>query len=385
MPDYGYPPYHENSAKGTVRLTALQRVAQALAGAGQGIAAVRPGYGPLVSGLAGFGQGYTAASASKQAAQEYAMKQQQAQEERDAREVDKAYKMALTKRAEKPEPPEKPQKIDPWNLPEDEKARYYENLRQESAAKARATDEFSNPPWYLDPKYRDTPAAKEAAAAASAKATTDPAAVGSLADAMHSMGYAALQGLGMGAAGLRESVVAEHARRYPNDDLAQISADYRSMSGALNTMQRGVSGSEGFAETARSAMGVLDDTISNLPDSGIVPLNFLLRTAGRAMGNEDITAFDNARQVVNTELGRILGQGFLSNGTQLTDSMRHEIREGMSPNATRGQLRAAMRVLRTDLGFKIQAGQGQITKIRGQIGRGGAPADSSDPFKGLYK
>jgi hypothetical protein len=326
-----------------------------LAGAGQGIQSVRPGVGPFGNALTGFSRGFILSNASRRAAEDYALKQQQAEEASRSRALDDKLTEARIEAMAKEKAPE-PRKT-PTNIL-DMTQQEFDLYRTRSGQLSQTTRPPKEPP--------------------------EADAVSSLADAMHSMGYAALQGLGMGAAGLREAVVAEHARKYPNDDLAQISSNYRSLSGAQANLQRGVSASEGFAATAQNAMGLLDSTISSLPDTGIVPFNFVLRNIGRATGNEDITAFDNARQVVNTELGRILGQGFMSNGTQLTDSMRHEIREGMNPSATRGQLRAALRILRTDLGFKIQAGQGEIGKIRGQIGRG-SPADSTDPFTGLYK
>lgn len=130
LDSYGYPPYAEASAKGQARMTALSRIAQLLAGAGQGIAGVRPGVGPLGSLATGFSRSYILSSAAHRAADEYAMKQQQAEEASRSRAIQDRLNEAYATRAERPEKPEPPPK-DPR-------------------------------PWYLQPDYRDTPEAQAA-------------------------------------------------------------------------------------------------------------------------------------------------------------------------------------------------------------------------------
>jgi hypothetical protein len=109
--NYGSAPYAEAANQGRARMSTLQRIAMLLAGAGQGIQSVQSGHGPLAAGLTGFSRSYIMGNASKRAAEEYAMKQQQAEEARKSREILDAERLARTKRLEKPEPGPKP--VDP--------------------------------------------------------------------------------------------------------------------------------------------------------------------------------------------------------------------------------------------------------------------------------
>jgi hypothetical protein len=129
MADYGYAPYQEASNKGQARMSVLQRIAGALAGAGQGIQASEPGAG-AGNLFTGFSRSYILSNASKRAAEDYAMKQQQAEEASRSRAIQDRLNEAYATRAERPEKPEPPPK-DPR-------------------------------PWYLQPDYRDTPEAQAA-------------------------------------------------------------------------------------------------------------------------------------------------------------------------------------------------------------------------------
>lgn len=110
QPDYAAP-YAEAANQGRARMSTLQRIALALAGAGQGIQSLRPGVGPLGSALTGFSRGYILSNAAERAAQDYALKQQEAEDRKRSREIDDAYttarREALAK--EKPEKPTDPE------------------------------------------------------------------------------------------------------------------------------------------------------------------------------------------------------------------------------------------------------------------------------------
>lgn len=124
---YGSPPYHESALKAALRL--LGQNAQF---AFQGLGAVRPG--------SNFGDAFLqSSSAASRAAQEYALKQQQAAQQR---EHDRIWESQV-EASKKPPPPPKPQKVDPWNMAPDEYQRYLNH--QSDLAKAKAAGKPAKP------------------------------------------------------------------------------------------------------------------------------------------------------------------------------------------------------------------------------------------------
>jgi hypothetical protein len=107
----------------------------ALAGAGQGIQSLRPGVGPLGSALTGFSRGFILSNASKRAAEDYALKQQEAEAEREFREYRKQDIISqIEARAKEKTPP-----VMDWQRPPEEQAAIidFETRRAKSLAEAK--------------------------------------------------------------------------------------------------------------------------------------------------------------------------------------------------------------------------------------------------------
>lgn len=102
---YGSPPYHETAFKAALRLLA-SNIGPALSG----LSAVRPGSNFGEAFLSSLGGSSRAVSAAHQAAQAYAMKQQEMDLRQQEAAQKAAYMKALTDNAAKPPKPEKPTK-----------------------------------------------------------------------------------------------------------------------------------------------------------------------------------------------------------------------------------------------------------------------------------
>jgi hypothetical protein len=133
-----YAPYEEAANYGRARRSTLQRIALALAGAGQGIQSVQQGYGPLGSALTGFSRGYILSNASKRAAEEYAMKQQKADEDREFRELQKLdLQGEIEARNKRMSTPEKPRVLEDWERTPEEQAKIIDYQKRLKAATAK--------------------------------------------------------------------------------------------------------------------------------------------------------------------------------------------------------------------------------------------------------
>lgn len=124
---YGYAPYEEAAAKGTARVSLMQRLGQIFAGAGQGIAASQNAQNPFEAGALGFAGGFGQANAARQAAEAYAMKKIEAQQAQEMRDYQKQNILSEIKAREKPPAPPKPDR------------------------------QFGPRPWYEDPALANDP------------------------------------------------------------------------------------------------------------------------------------------------------------------------------------------------------------------------------------
>lgn len=136
--NYGSAPYAEAANQGRARMSTLQRIAMLLAGAGQGIQSVQAGYGPLAAGLTGFSRSYAIGNASKRAAEEYAMKQQEAEERRRSRALDDEYQRAQIERSKRPEPAPPPPKT-PTNVLDMDEDQFGLYMKRQAMLKAATT------------------------------------------------------------------------------------------------------------------------------------------------------------------------------------------------------------------------------------------------------
>lgn len=128
--NYGSAPYEQAAQQARFRLGLRDRLLAGLAGLGS----VQPGMNFGQSFLAAAGGSARATWAAKQAAMNYAQRQYDQETARQNAETQRMLAEANAKA--KPEKPEKPPKLEPWQLPPDEYAKY---LKYEAdVAKAKA-------------------------------------------------------------------------------------------------------------------------------------------------------------------------------------------------------------------------------------------------------
>lgn len=177
---------------------------------------------------------------------------------------------------------------------------------------------------------------------------------------------------GMGKAGSaqRAKVYNRAAERHPGESVATNQASFRANSAALGKMETGLANTEAYISSIDKNLAVLEQTINSVPETNTRLGNRFMRALASHTGSQEMAQFNTALQVVIPELAQINSQGFLSNGSRLTDSARHDIGSVLHGDYTRKQLRSALAILRQDSQNKLTSGRAQVEKIRGRIGSG---------------
>ena len=88
----------------------MSLIAQALAGAGQGLASAPANASPFESLAMGFAGSYGAANAARQAAEQYAQRKLEAEQAQEERQLRQGLIEAQTERLKRPEPPKEPKR-----------------------------------------------------------------------------------------------------------------------------------------------------------------------------------------------------------------------------------------------------------------------------------
>ncbi len=181
--------------------------------------------------------------------------------------------------------------------------------------------------------------------------------------------------MGMGRAGatVRQAIINRAAELHPDANIAENKAAYGADTGSLKKLQQQTDAVSAFESTASANAKILDDVLKRTPDIGVKFLNKPLRAIEGQLGSEDVAAFNTIRQSVQNEYARIISNPNLS-GT-MSDSARKEAETLLSTDATVGQIRAALKVLKTEAANRHTSYQDQIDSIRRRMGgQGGVPA-----------
>lgn len=337
---YNTAPYAESAAKSQIWM----RIARALAGAGQGIAAARPGYG-AGNAFLGFGQSFGASQAAKQAAEQYAQKQQDAQMERDLNEYKKRDIISQIDARAK-EKPEKPTAWAPQTM--------QEALDFEKAKAGIKTDQT----------------------AASQGAGLDDRTLNGLARAIHEQGLDALGKLGFGnkSAAMRQQALTRWSALYPDDDLATIGAGFKADQSSAVKLQTQSDAVSAFKNTVAANRNILNELKGTIPESGIRFVNAPWRTLASQFGSRSMAKYDAALKSIQTEYSRIVNNPNLT-GT-LTDTAQREVQALAKGDLTWGQLTDALDVLERESSNRKMYFQQQINSIKGRIGGAQTPPAS---------
>lgn len=184
--------------------------------------------------------------------------------------------------------------------------------------------------------------------------------------------------MGMGKAGatVRQAIINRAAELNPDANIAQNKASYGADTGSLKKLQAQTDAVSAFESTAAANSKILDDVLKRTPDIGAKFLNKPLRAIEGQLGSEDVAAFNTIRQSVQNEYARIISNPNLS-GT-MSDSARKEAETLLSPDATVGQIRAALKILKAEAANRHKSYQDQIGTIKGRMS--GKKTDA-DPLK----
>jgi hypothetical protein len=173
--------------------------------------------------------------------------------------------------------------------------------------------------------------------------------------------------LGMGAAGMRKSIIDRAAQLYPRTDLASNKADYEANKTALNALQKMRDSVGSFEQTASKNLTLFIDTAKGIVDSGSPLINTPLRAINRKLlGSEKLAAFDAARRVAINEVAKVTSNPTLAG--QLSDEARREVESFHPENATLKQIYAVSKILKRDMANRITSLDDQIAAIKKRIG-----------------
>lgn len=178
--------------------------------------------------------------------------------------------------------------------------------------------------------------------------------------------------MGMGAAGAasKREIMNRSSERHPGGSLAANSAEYKANQASLGKLQTNFDQVTAFENTAKRNLSLLEDTAAKIPDLGSRYANIPIRMINDKMiGTENMAAFNVARTVALTEVGKLLSSANASG--VLSDSARQEAESLVGKDATFGSIKKAIGVIRKDMQNRHESYQEQIADIKGRL-KGGA-------------
>jgi hypothetical protein len=214
---------------------------------------------------------------------------------------------------------------------------------------------------------------------ADAPISLTPQGLDAAADVYAMTGQLPPMGMGKNGAAVRAAVINRAAERHPDLNIVANKAETAANTASLGQLQKNYDAVEAFAKTAAANRQAFDQIKAQVPDTGTRLLNQPWRAIARSTGNTTIAQFDVIRQSLQNEYARLVSQPSLAG--QLSDSARHEIESGLSPNATIAQLDAALTAFGREAENRRQSFKSQITDVRGRLGgRSSSTPATNDPL-----
>jgi hypothetical protein len=173
-------------------------------------------------------------------------------------------------------------------------------------------------------------------------------------------------GMGKQGVAMRQAIMNRGAQLAPEANLADNKAGFGADAASVKKLQQQTDAVAAFERTASKNAALLDEILKKTPDSGVTLLNKPLRSISTVLGSEDMARFNTLRQSVQNEYARIISNPGLSG--VMSDSARKEAETLLSPDATVGQIRAAISTLRAEAANRHASYQGQIAEIHKRIG-----------------
>lgn len=160
-----------------------------------------------------------------------------------------------------------------------------------------------------------------------------------------------------------------------NHDLAGNRASYDANKRALSQMTTQRTAAKTFLDTADKNSKILEDTLKKIPDSDSTDLNTFTRHLATRLGSNEVAAFNTMLPSVRAEYARVIQQPTLTG--VLSDTARKEVGETLPMNATVGQLKTALKLLRAEGKNRVDSFDENMKTLQGAIKSTGA-ADKPD-------
>lgn len=190
-----------------------------------------------------------------------------------------------------------------------------------------------------------------------------------LADAYRSTGV--MPQIGMRNAYAQRQIINAASAKGPLD-IASQGAAFKANQASLVGLQKTTDAMSAFENTANKNIDLLLSQAPKVVDSGSPWINQPMRLVNsRLLGNDQLPAFNAARQVAINEIAKVTSNPGLSGA--LTESARHEVESFIPADATYKQTVHVAQVLRQDMANRHQAYNTQISDIKARIGQTGNP------------
>lgn len=196
-------------------------------------------------------------------------------------------------------------------------------------------------------------------------------------------------GMGNAAVAARKAVMnraAELSGSDPKFDLASNQAAFRANQGALAGLVKQREPLVAFENTAKKNLDMFLQQARGVPDTNAPWMNKPLREVDtKALGNDELPAYNAARQVALNELAKINSNPGLTG--QLTDTARKEFEAFLPADATYNQIVKVAGVLTRDTENRRDELDQQIADLTGRISKGAQglrslPQSSTTPAPG---
>ena len=147
-------------------------------------------------------------------------------------------------------------------------------------------------------------------------------------------------------------------------DLSANRVDFHAGALSVDQLTRNISAVEAFAKTADKNSALLENVMKQVPDVTTF-LNTPVRRLSRAFGDPAMAAFNSARASVAAEYGRLTQNPNLTG--PLTDKARDTIEAALPEDATAGQVKAALDLLRAESANRHQGFLEALQEAKGRM------------------
>lgn len=162
-------------------------------------------------------------------------------------------------------------------------------------------------------------------------------------------------------------IVNRYAELFPGESMVGNKALFDAAKGSMVAMQKQRDAVVAFERTAGKNLDLFLTQAKKVIDSGSPLINQPLRAVNsKLLGDQDLAAYNTARQVALTEIAKVTNNPSLAG--QLSDSARHEVTSLIPAEATLGQIYSVANILKQDMANRRESYDQSLGEMKSHFG-----------------